>query len=378
MGNLIVRATLKHMLPGLRLPVAVYLCGLLIALSPGCGRGSGGPSASYLASQPAPEQQQVAAEMAQAAQKLIAAVEDPQREELLLPWDEQERLNWHFVPRARKGLPLKELKEGQDAAVHALLKTGLSQRGNLDAGQIIELEIVLRRIEGREYRDPGLYFITIFGDPGEGATWAWRFEGHHLSVNFTVVNGQFVAGAPSFFGANPANHGEGRARQRILAAEEDLGRRLIQALPDEQRRVAVIAERAFGDIVTGASHEVDIGERRGLAYGRMSPEHQQQLRELVEHYARRLRPELAETDLAGIQQAGWDNVHFAWAGPQESGQGHYYRLHGPTFLVEYDNTQNQANHIHTVWRDLKNDFGRDLLREHYRLHQDDDGHGHDD
>jgi hypothetical protein len=163
----------------------------------------------------------------------------------------------------------------------------------------------------------------------------------------------------------------------VLAEEEDLGRQLILSLPEAQRAMAIIEAEAYPDILTGASREADIGEPRGVAYAQLGPEDQARMRALVEHYAGRLRPELAAADLAEIETAGWDKVHFAWAGPTDAGRGHYYRLHGPTFLVEYDNTQDNANHIHTVWRDFKNDFGRDLLREHYEAHQQDAEHGHD-
>ena len=333
------------------------------------------PTPGYLAASHEPGLAQVAGEMSRAARALLDGLDEQQRARIRIALEDEERLNWHYVPRARKGVPMKDLTPPQRQLVRRLLETALSERGQVDARQIIQLETVLRSLERRSYRDPELYFVTIFGEPKEGGTWGWRFEGHHLSLNFTVINGQFIAGAPSFFGANPAAHGDGENATRVLAPEEALGRKLVKVLPEAQRARAIIAERAFGDIQTGASREAAIGEPAGVALADLSPEHQEQLQALVRHYAQRLRPELAEKDLAEIASTGWEKVHFAWAGGIEPGQGHYYRLHGPTFLVEYDNTQNNANHIHTAWRDRRNDFGRDLLREHYE-NQRQGAHGH--
>ena len=355
----------------------LMLLGLALGAAVGCAGGHGSEKPYLASTGQEADLAAVGREMADAARRLVASLDEQPRSEVLIALDSEERMNWGFTPRPRKGLPLKEMDEAQRDLVHALLRTGLSQRGHLDATQIIALESVLRRLEGRDYRDPELYFLSIFGDPTDGGTWGWRFEGHHLSLNFTIVNGRFIAAGPSFFGANPASQGEGEDRQRVLAAEEDLGRQLIMALPEGQRATATLAERAFGDIVTGNSRQVDIGEPAGLVFSAMAPEHQEMLRKLVEHYAHRLRPDLADQELAAIAAAGWDKVHFAWAGPFDAGQGHYYRMHGPTFLVEYDNTQNRANHVHTAWRDLRNDFGRDLIREHYQAHRDDAAHGHE-
>ena len=345
--------------------------------------GCAGPGTLYLVDQHA-QPAEAAGDMTRAAVALLGSLDAPQREKIRIGLDDEERLNWHFVPRRRKGLSLGEMSPEQQRMAHTLLRAALSERGHLNVEQVIELEGVLRELEGPR-RDPGLYYLTIFGEPeahGGGAAgantgwWGWRFEGHHLSLNFTIVEGRMVAGAPAFFGANPARRG-GEEGQRVLAEEEDLGRQLILSLPDAQRATAIIEAEAYPDILTGADREADIGEPRGLAYAQLSAENQARLRALVEHYANRLRPELAAEDLARIDAAGWDNVLFAWAGPTAAGRGHYYRLHGPTFLIEYDNTQDNANHIHTVWRDFKNDFGRDLLREHYEAHQQDVEHGHD-
>jgi len=243
----------------------------------------------------------------------------------------------------------------------------------------MSLDQILKELEQGKgpLRDPNNYAFSIFGTPGEHATWGWRFEGHHLSMTFTIVDARAVAG-PVFFGTNPATVLDGpRKGLRVLAVEEDLGRELIKSLTPEQQKTAIYDVQAPKEIITGNSRKANPGPPVGLAAGDMTAAQQKLLMTLVENYAYRLRPELADQDLAKIAAAGFKNIHFAWAGSLEPGQPHYYRLHGPTFLVEFDDTQNNANHIHTVWRDSANDFGEDLLREHYDHEKHEPAHGHD-
>jgi hypothetical protein len=215
-------------------------------------------------------------------------------------------------------------------------------------------------------RDPELYYLTVFGTPGSQAPWAWRLEGHHLSLNFTVAGGASVSVTPSFLGSNPARVVTGpREGLRVLAAEEDLARELVRSLSEEQRKAAIYDAKAPDDIITGADRKARQLSPPGLAVGQMTPGQVELLKRLLEEYVHRYRPELAESDMKKIETAGMDKVSFAWAGATEPGKGHYYRLQGPSFVMEYDNTQNNANHVHTVWRDLQNDFGEDLLRKHY-------------
>jgi len=193
-----------------------------------------------------------------------------------------------------------------------------------------------------------------------------------VALNFTIVNGQAVATAPEFLGANPATVADGPHKGlRVLAVEEDLGRQLVKSLSPEQKTAAVISDRAPREIITGNSRKISVTQPAGIAAGKLTPEQKKLLRDLIEECAHRLRLELAEQDLQKIDAAGFDNVFFAWAGGTEPGEGHYYRIQGPRFMIEYDNTQNHANHIHTVWRDPANDFGEDLLRKHYAEHRHD-------
>src|SRR5688572_13779728 len=285
------RVTIAAVTRHLRLSV-VLLGAPFLALG-ACARQAHDDAAKFLsAAQQDAGLTKAGTEMADAASALMESLDEGQRVKISIALEDDERLNWGFVPRARKGLALREMNEGQRTLAQALLATGLSQRGHAEAGQIIELENILRALEGRDHRDPELYFVSVFGVPAVGGTWGWRFEGHHLSLNFTIVEGRYIAGAPSFFGANPALH-EGK---RVLEPEESLGRQLILALPEDQRKLATISERPFGDIVTGASRTADIGEPQGLAFSRMSPEHQDLARQLVAHYAHRLRDEMAAED----------------------------------------------------------------------------------
>ena len=258
----------------------------------------------------------------------------------------------------------------QRKLAHRLLAAGLSQQGYRKATNIMSLEPVLYELEGvqRKFpRDAELYHFFIFGKPGPKTTWGWRVEGHHVSVNFTIINGEFVADTPSFFGANPAEVKQGpRQGVRVLAGEEDLARRLVKSLDEEQRKVAVIQTTAPKEILTEAKRKVQPLEAAGLSGSKMTPEQSELLLNLVKEYVFRIRPDLAAEDLKKIQKAGVDKILFAWAGGLERGEGHYYRVQGPTFLMEYDNTQNDNNHIHAVWRDFANDFGEDLLLKHYR------------
>jgi len=284
----------------------------------------------------------------------------------VFPFQSGERTNWNFVPMSRLGASLGEMTEGQKELTRKLLRSALSAHGYLQASTIVSLELVLREIEGSDFRDPGRYFLSIFGKPSDRETWGWRFEGHHLSLNFVIVDGQRVTVAPSFFGSNPADSAKAGKVTRPLAGEEDLARALVKTFTPEQSSIAVFAQEAPREIITGTRRTIPLLEPAGIGYSSLSAGQQASLRELVGVYVNRYRRELAREDLARIEKAGWTNVSFAWAGGQEKGQGHYYRVQGPAFLLEYDNTQNHANHIHTVWRDRERDFGGDLLTEHYR------------
>lgn len=320
---------------------------------------------------PANESHQPGPDMARAALAWLGSLDDAQRREATYPLNDEERENWHFVPRARNGLPLARMNPDQRRLARDLVAAGLSQRGLLTTDAIVALEDVLFAIEGSNRRDRSLYYFTVFGEPAQPAPWGWRIEGHHLSVNFLVA-GDRVSATPMFFGANPAEVRIEHAQKgrRALSAEEDQGRALMLSFNAEQRQTALIGSRVPDDILTGNDRVARLDAPTGVPYARMTPDQQARLRALVEVYAGRLRPELAASELQRIADQGWNGVHFAWAGGTARGEAHYYRIHSAHFVIEYDNTQNQANHIHTAWRSFEGDFGRDLLREHLR-----DAHG---
>jgi hypothetical protein len=313
-----------------------------------------------------------------AARALLQSLPEAKRKQARLSFDSSERTNWNYVPTKRAGVALAELDAKQEALIDPLLRSALSPAGLKAAQQIVQHESILAEIEGNPRRDPELYYTAVFGEPGPTAPWAWRFEGHHLSVNATHVDGQTQVVAPLFMGANPARVPNGpKAGLRLLAAEEDVARDLMRMLPEARRTRAMLDDDAFPDIITRNDPKVRALNIEGLAAGAMSQPEQAQLRKLLQVYSGRLTESAAREQLERIERAGFDKLHFGWAGSLEAGKPHYYRVHGPTVLIEYDNTQDNANHIHSVWRDLERDFGGDLLRAHYQAHQvDDHGHAH--
>jgi hypothetical protein len=305
------------------------------------------------------------AAIAEAANNLLVTLTPEQRTKAVYELKSDERVNWHFIPKERNGLTFADMTPAQRHLAHALLATTLSHRGYFKATTIMSLEQVLKDIEKTgPRRDAEMYYFSIFGTPGQDV-WGWRAEGHHLSLNF-LVRGDTVLATPSFLGSNPAEVRTGpRQGLRVLAKEEDLGRELVKSLDDAQRQVAIFAEKAPSDIITSNARKAKRLEPEGLSVAKMNEQQRKLLRALVDEYIARNRAEVAKADWAKINKAGWEKVSFAWAGGLERGQGHYYRVQGPTFLLEYDNTQNNANHVHAVWRDFENDFGEDLLRRHY-------------
>jgi uncharacterized protein DUF3500 len=305
--------------------------------------------------------------MLDAARTFLADLNPAQKSKAVLPFNSEERFRWFYTPVSRKGIPLKELSASQKLAGLALLRAGLSEKGYTKAEMIRKLEDVLRELERSHARDPDLYFFTFFGEPSANSAWGWRYEGHHCSQNWTIVNGKLIGSSPQFFGANPAEVRDGPMKgTRVLSAEEDLGRSLVKSLSAAQRAEAVLSTSAPDDIVTTNQRKAAIKEDQGLAYSQLSQDQQGTLLALIEEYLNAQPQAEARQRLDKIRQAGFDRIKFAWMGGLEKGEGHYYRVQGSTFLIEYDNTQNNANHIHCVWRDFNGDWGEDLLAEHYR------------
>jgi hypothetical protein len=318
-------------------------------------------AASAFAQEPA----NVPEEMVAAAKSFLASLDKAKAKKAAFPFASDQRENWGFVPRDRKGLALEELDEKQTALVRTLLKTALSDPGLEKVDAVIALEAFLGEIEKRpEFRNPKAYFTSVFGEPKVGGTWAWRFEGHHLSLNYTVIDGRTVAVTPSFFAANPGEVTIDHKMKgtRPFHAEEDLARALATTLVESGKAV-VYSEKPPADILTAEDRVVKQLEPVGVKAKEMTDAQQQALKELIAVYAHRHRKELAEADIAKIS-ADMENLRFGWAGGLKRGEPYYYRIQGTTFLVEVANVQNNGNHIHVVWRDSANDFGRDLLGDH--------------
>jgi hypothetical protein len=304
------------------------------------------------------------AEVAKAANGFLAALPEDRRLGAKAAFQSRDRTTWRYTPGSRPGMPLQEMSPAQREAAQGVLRSFLSSEGYLKVQSIIALEVVLRELERWDERDPERYWFLVFGDPGSESPWGVRVEGHHVSLHLAVIKGRFVSSTPTFLGANPAEVRSGPKKgSRALAAEEDTARTLLDSLSAAQRGEAIVDEAPYGDIVSRNRSKADPLEGRGLAFAKLTPPQQKQLLALIEVYAGTMKPKLAEERLAKIRAAGLDAVRFAWAGSTARGRPHYYRVQGPTFLIEFDNSG--SNHVHSVWRDFEGDFGRDLLREHY-------------
>jgi len=315
-------------------------------------------------------QQLSGVKMARAAKALLVTLSPDQKARISVPFEDRERLNWHFVPledkqkhSTRKGLPLEAMSNEQKEAALALLRAGTSGDGYSSATAIMSLETILKELEqGRgPVRNPGWYFFTVFSTPSNSSKWGWRVEGHHLSLNFVLAGGKVLSATPAFMGANPATVMAGDQKgKRTLAKAEDLAKALYRSLDEEQKRVAH-QNKQFPEI-EGASDTPHVGSARGIAVSQMSPSQRNLLMRLLQAYLDRMPADVAESELASLTRAGIENIHFAFAGGLETGEPHTYRLQGPTFVVEFLNVQadsahNPANHIHSAWRTIHGDFG---------------------
>jgi hypothetical protein len=313
--------------------------------------------------------------MTKAAEAFLATLDADRKAKAIFSLDDNHRFDWHYIPKKRDGLSLKAMTTEQRLAAHALLRATLSERGYLQVQGVMLLEQVLRELESKggknaDRRDWENYFFSIFGTPDHDKPWAWRFEGHHLSLSFTSAGDeQLIATTPAFFGSNPAEVREGPLTGlKVLAGEEQLARDFMATLSDDQRKSALIKDKAPREILTQAKRDIAPGKPEGLAYAELEGQQRAALMELVHHYIDTFKKPLAARQRARIDDAGRDAIHFAWAGSLTPGEAHYYIVQGPTFLLEYVNFQNGANHVHAVWRDPANDYGRDILRRHMETH----------
>lgn len=316
------------------------------------------------------------AEMTETAQRIVALLDETQRTKCVQSFADAARENWNFVPdkfivpdAKRNGLPLTEMTSQQRLLTHALLSTVLTNRGYHKAVSIMALEQVLFEMENSNpIRNPDLYYLNIYGEPTSEGTWGWRFEGHHLSLNFTIQDGKHVAITPVFWGTNPAEVRQGPlAGLRVLDEEEAWARELVESLSADQRAKAIIAMEVPADILTGNKPTVSaqvFGPEVGIPYSELTVEQQQKLMQLMKYYAGNFRS--TQDHSIDSQPAADPSLRFVWVGETKPGAPHYYRIQSDAYVFEYDKTQNDANHIHAAWRDFTGDFGRDLLQKHYQ------------
>lgn len=303
--------------------------------------------------------------IADAANRFLLSLDDGQRQKAMIAFDSGNRLDWHYIPRSRSGLTLGEMRPNQADAARALFASVLNQRGLELLDGVRLLEGVLREQQG-SFRDPARYYVSVFGAPGR-FPWGWRFEGHHLSLNVALPTAGHVAVTPFFTGAHPATVRDGpNAGFRLLGASEDIARQIMAGLNEQQRQTAIIANRSFGEIVASPQREQDLGNPKGLLLGEMAGAQRTLVEALMDRFLGTLAADLLAQQKQRVMEQGLATFRFAWAGSLLPGEAHYFRVHGPATLVEHDNTQNGANHIHAVWRDLTADFGRDALADHYR------------
>jgi hypothetical protein len=315
--------------------------------------------------------------MTSAAATFLELLSPGQKAKAQFSFEDGERYNWNYVPIVRKGIPLRELSPAQREAGLNLLRTALSDTGFNKTIAITQLENVLKVVENRgatdDYRNPEKYYFSLFGNPSVDSVWGWRFEGHHVAFNFSSDNNQLVSATPGFLGSNPAIVLSGPEKgKQVLKDETELGFALLHSLGATQIKKAVIDDKAPGEILTAASRKAMINDLKGILYSDLDPAQQIIFMQLLSLYIHRYNQSFAVGMMHDIESAGLNNLRFAWAGDQQQGgpgHPHYYRIQGPRIIIEYDNTQNNANHVHTVVRDLKKDFGGDELLEHYKKHK---------
>ena len=313
------------------------------------------------------------------ARDFMATLDASQKPLTLFPFESDERYKFHYFPiDDRKGLPLDKMTEEQKSSVIKLLSVSLTENTVKKIFDIIELENILKELENRKsddhFRDPGKYHLAIFGEPGDKNIWGWRFEGHHVSFHFSAKNNILVAGTPGFLGSNPAIIPDGAQKgKEVLKDEKVLALKLLNSFSKDQMKTALLSGDAPADIITRVERKALIKDPGGISYAQMTDVQRESFIDLVELYVNRYKKPFADKMLKEIKDAGFNDLRFAWAGHTNTGIGHphYYRIVGPTIIIEYDNTQNNANHVHTVVRDLLHDYGGDQLLEHYKK-----GHSH--
>ncbi|MFP6582051.1 MAG: DUF3500 domain-containing protein [Candidatus Hydrogenedentota bacterium] len=310
------------------------------------------------------------ADLLSATTAFLDSLDDAQKAEVMRDFDSEERTKWHFIPMKRQGPAFETLSDKQDKLLLDVVRAGLSEEGFGKSEMIRKLEGVLFIMEGAAHRNPEDYHILVFGEPKAGGDYTVRYEGHHQSLHWTVIGGKLVSGGPQFMGTNPAEVRIDHELKgtRVLVKEEDLARELVTSLSDKQQAVAIIGKKVPNDIFSANSTKAERLEDVGIRYGDLNKKQKVTMARLIEVVAQ-VQSDTITQKRVSLVQDGLDDAKFAWLGSTDVGRPHYYRIQGAKFLIEYDNIQNKANHIHVVWRDFDGDFGADLLKEHHAAHE---------
>ena len=317
----------------------------------------------------------VAQGLSEKATVFLESLSEDLKAQALFSLDDEERFNMNYVPLDRKGPRFHDFNEAQKTAAIDLLRSSLSEEGYRKSKEIMSLEGILRVIEnndndkmtdGRHRRDPLNYHFSIFGDPASSEPWGWRFEGHHLSLNFTSSDNKISSSTPTFFGTNPGVIKiTGHKDKEVLKKETALSFELVNSLSPEQLKKTMFADVAPIEIITTNERKVEGFEQKGIFYNDLEADQQKMFMDLIDLYLNNYENNFSEGYLDKIKKAGLENLSFSWAGSLEPGVANYWCVQGPVLLIEYDNTQNNSNHVHTVVRDPTNDYGEDTLKKHY-------------
>ena len=303
------------------------------------------------------------------ATDLLNSLSGSQKEVVSFALEDPAKTRWHYLPHSsfkREGLPLSDMTPIQVQKTYALLEAYLSESGYDQMEQIIDLENYLAVVENNPAkRDPTKYYLAVYGTPHRDSLWAWSFEGHHVSLNFTVSPDK-ITFAPAFWGSNPGIVPDGPEKGKIvLRKDHDWGLELIQSLSPKQLIQTLVSSQTYGEILTSNQAAVEFIPNNGISYGQLNRGQKKQLKEIIYLHLDRMEKAVSQKARQLLEVENWNNITFSWAGKIEKLKAHYYRIQGQSFLIEYDNSQDKANHIHVVWREFKGDFGKDLIREHY-------------
>jgi len=301
---------------------------------------------------------------------LMNSLTPAQKEIVSFALEDPAKTRWHYLPHdsfAREGLPLSEMTAGQIEKTYALLEAYLSESGYDQMQQIIDLENYLAIVENNPYkRDASKYYIAFYGTPHKDSLWAWSFEGHHLSLNFTV-SPEAIAFAPAFWGSNPGIVPIGPEQGKIvLKTDHNLGLQLVNSLSPAQLEQTLVSSKTYGEILTQNQDAVALIPNNGIAYRQLQAPQKKLLKQIIHHHLDRMEKPVSQKARGLLENENWNEITFSWAGKTEKLKAHYYRIQGQSFLIEYDNSQNNGNHIHAVWREFNGDFGKDLIQEHYQ------------